>query len=185
MVKIYLDEKRIRAEVIKRYLGSERCFAFSCGNATRALKEAGVNVVGISPHDLLSANGYINPLKAKEMFACFDATSGHLPLFLMELIAYEIKNHLIENTDVFQDKELIYVPTGSGETILALSYYIPIARLVAVVDYEDEKSPTFFSPAYTPLYCLLTKNFEIIDKSKLPEIHSGYVITKGRKSLTQ
>jgi len=58
---IKINNKAVRARVIKNYLGNDRCFCFSCGNAVKELKYSGVNVIGISSKDKLKASEYITP----------------------------------------------------------------------------------------------------------------------------
>jgi len=69
----------------------------------------------------------------------FDATSGHLPLPLMLALASAMRERLGE----LPCAEYA-VPTGSGETIVALRWAYPGTRFVAVYDldratqYHDE-----------------------------------------------
>lgn len=123
-----LQNKRIRAEAIVDHYGNRRLYCFSCGNATAALQDAGANVISISPHDKINSQGYISPMVSDEMFQGVNVTSGSLPLHLMSDIAHQyeiILGDTIKNQDV-------YVPCGSGETLFALSFFIPVSRLKAV-----------------------------------------------------
>ncbi len=127
-----LPNKRIRAEVIARYVkqaGYRGVVAFSCGNATRALIEAGLWVLDISPNGMVApTNKWWTPAEIHAAFPdLFDATSGHLPGHLMVEIAKAYKQHLGELPN-----QVYEVPTGSGETILCLRWAYPGKTFVPV-----------------------------------------------------
>ncbi len=170
MVSVEIDMKRIRALVIKDYLEGRQCFCFSCGNSSRALQLVGANVIGISPHDSLKVNTHVTPKRAQAIFKCFNATSGYLPLFLIEKIADELIERL--PCDVFTNKRPICVPVGSGETLFTFSYVFPINRLIGVVDKNDQA--TSFNPEFSTLYAFINNNYKIIEKKDLPA--NGYQI---------
>ena len=179
MVNINLDEKLIRSKVIKAYLGNDKCFCFSCGNATKALQNAGVNVIAVSPKDAINATRYVSPLEATKLFNCFDATPGNLPIYMIKDIAAEIKKVLPRK--IIESSAPIYIPTGSGETLLAMSFIFPISRLRAVVDIEDTNSPIFFSEEYSPLFHFIRRNFQVVELLQLNKA-TGFFISKGRKN---
>ena len=121
----FLERKKIRADVIATYIkntGIRGVVCFSCGNASAALKNIpGLYVVDISKTGDLKPNRWWS---CEEIRKCwpdlFDATSGHLPLWMMARIAesyYKFIGHLPSN------KYLI--PTGSGETIICLRLAYP------------------------------------------------------------
>ena len=142
MKLLKIDNKRIRSEVIKKYLNNKNykgVVCFSCGNATRELKKVGLNVIDISPKGDLIPNRWYKPSEVTETFVSyFDATSGHLSIELMQLIGEAFKKELgdIPNTN--------YVATGSGETITCLKLAYPDKDFIAVYNlndatkYEDE-----------------------------------------------
>lgn len=127
--------KRIRAKVIKEYMhkyGYEKAVCFSCGNATRELKRAGVNVLDISPTGDLQALKWYTMGDIKQTFpSYFDATSGHLPYECMLWIAQEYKKYL---GDIPQT---IYLPTGSGETLVCLKLAYPKSKIKAVYNLNS------------------------------------------------
>lgn len=178
MINFAIDIKRIRAEVIKEYLDGKQCFCFSCGNSSLALRQAGADVIGISPHNALSATTYITPQKAQAIFKCFNATSGCLPLFLMEKIAHKVRNQIPKK--MFASKKTIYVPTGSGETLFTFSYIFPVRRLVGVID-KDEKAMNF-TPKFSTLYSFINTNYKLIKKSNMPFDGYRIIIVDYRKS---
>lgn len=119
--------------------GLEKAICFSCGNASRALIEVGVNTLDISPTGVLQANTWWTPAEIAKAFPdYFDTTSGHLPLHLMKDIAVAFRNHLGELTE----KEYL-VPTGSGETIVCLNIaykgvsFIPVYNKGSATEYSD------------------------------------------------
>lgn len=115
--------KLIRAQVIKDYVkaaGYDGVVAFSCGNATEALRMIGLRVLDISPHgDLAPTEKWWSPAEIHAAFPrLFDATSGHLPAWMMYQIGQQFKIYLGSNPDPD-------IPTGSGETILCLRWAYP------------------------------------------------------------
>ena len=136
MKTLEFPNKKIRAEVIKEYVvkaGYKGVVAFSCGNATKALREVGLRVIDISPNGELIANKWWEPYEIANIFeGYFDATSGHLPLFLMIKIAKEFKKYLGELPDWHYR-----VPTGSGETIICLKMAYPDKYFFAVYNLNE------------------------------------------------
>lgn len=123
--------KDIRAQIIKDRLppGTRRVFCLSCGNASKALLNVleGVDVVTIDPDSPL--------LPTREMSVCeiykyfgpenFNATSGYLPLDWMEAVGQKLSK-------LIPVSKRYFVPCGSGETMMALSFFIPLRNLVGV-----------------------------------------------------
>lgn len=123
--------KTIRAKVIQERLpaGVSRVVCLSCGNATRALERVlkSVQVVVIDPRSPVAVNREITVDDIWRFFGpdCFNATSGYLPMDWIEAIGQRLKPHIPE-------ANRYYVPVGSGETMLALSCFIPLSRLIGV-----------------------------------------------------
>ncbi len=125
--------KKVRAEVIAAYIkeaGYRGCVCFSCGNASRALKDVGLYVVEVAPQgDLQSANKWWTPEEIHRAWPdLFDATSGHLPAFLMVRIGRAYRELL----GVLEGQH--NVPTGSGETIQCLRWAYPNVKFQPVFD---------------------------------------------------
>jgi hypothetical protein len=154
--KIPLRNKEIRSKVLKKYLGDDKTFCFSCGNAVKFLRKEGVNVIGISEHDLLKATREIGVFETKSIFDYFDSTSGHLPLTLCREISDEFSKVLPE--EMFKNEKLILVPMGSGETLFCLSFLFPVRRLVGI--YNNDYPPIKFD--MTPLKDFIENNFRVI-----------------------
>jgi len=127
--------KKIRAAVIKKFIekrGYRGVVCFSCGNASRELKNVGLNVLDISPMGDLIPNRWFRPSEVAEKFyGYFDATSGHLPMELMIEIAAEYKKYLGLSLPS------CYIPTGSGETIFCLKLAYPDEELIAVYNLDE------------------------------------------------
>lgn len=134
--------KLIRSrEIVKEYLinrkGCEGIFILSCGNAYHSLndvaKKFNIKVIGLSTsHDYGGARKLENRFYSKvELEALypnyFDATPGALGDELTCRIGAEL--YLKLRMDGYCDEKL-YVPIGSGETIQALSRFIPAENLV-------------------------------------------------------
>lgn len=120
--------KTLRSKIIAQYVraaGIKKVIIFSSGNASRELgKQADKG-----GFDLLAVVGeewYTNDAIARRWPAHFDATSGHLPLWLMVRIAGAFKAYLGR-----LPKRIYHVPTGSGETIACLKIAYPKKRFIA------------------------------------------------------
>lgn len=132
MKEFYLPNKRIRAEVIKRYYGNQRLYCFSCGNSTRELERAGCNIISITDTTPIIANGWVDSVVSDRYFNGVNVTSGYLPVHLIR----EIGKQFVEHIGPTDDLERIVVPVGSGETLLALSFFIPLNKMIGVWSSE-------------------------------------------------
>jgi len=141
--------KQIRAAVIRQYMaenGFVKAVCFSCGNASRALREAGVDTLDISPAGDLSPGRWFTQAEIQRTFpGMFDATSGHLPAELMTRIAGAFRAHLGPISGH------IYLPTGSGETLIELKMAYPELIITAV--YGLDKATEYSTQA--PLNALV------------------------------
>ena len=130
------ENKKIRAKVIKKYMDENnytQAVCFTCGNASKELKKIGVNVLEISQHGDLTANKWFKISDIKNIFSnMFDATSGHLDIELMNLVSKEFKKELGE-----LQENVLYVPTGSGETLVCLKMAYPKKEFVAVYNIDN------------------------------------------------
>lgn len=134
-INIAMQAKAIRAEVIKNHMhenGYKRCVCFSCGNATRMLKAAGVDCVAVAPNGDLNACRWWSMEEIKQVFnGCFDATSGHLSTEVMQKLAKAYKGAF---APCFKAGATYEIPTGSGETILCLKLAFPNTNFIACWD---------------------------------------------------
>lgn len=137
----HLDEKllrfphkAIRAKVIRDFIadkGYDGVVCFSCGNASRELKKAGLNVLDISPQGDFIPNRWFHPSEVSQAFTGrYDATSGHLSMEVMLKIAEAYKAHFGERLPSN------YIPTGSGETFVCLKLAYPHENLYAVYNID-------------------------------------------------
>lgn len=126
--------KAIRAQAIKEYMnkaGYKKAICFSCGNASKALKKIGVDVLDISRSGDLEALRWFTQAEIKAAFPqYFDATSGHLPMECLLMVAERFKTYLQKIPDH------IYLPTGSGETLIELKLAFPNTEITAVYDID-------------------------------------------------
>lgn len=124
-------QKRIRARVIKDYLngiGTNECVCITCGNAAQALVDIGVNVTAV-----VKPKVWYTPEEIHHKFGkLFDATSGHLPMFLMARIADELKKHFPPG--VIGDS--MHLATGSGETFVTLRMAYPFKHIIPVYNLD-------------------------------------------------
>ncbi|MBP2291030.1 hypothetical protein [Azospirillum rugosum] len=121
------QRKRLRALVIAQHVretGLPGVVCFSCGNASRALKEVGLYTVEIAPGGDLSAGKWWTASEiAKAWPHLLDATSGHLPVPVMAAVATALRDDMGELPADTYD-----VPTGSGETLVCLAMAYPDSR---------------------------------------------------------
>lgn len=142
-IDVSLTEKRLRADVIKAYMADNdiaRAVCFSCGNASAALKKAGVAVLDISPCGDMVSRRWFTQAEISRLFPLlFDATSGHLPVFLMQRIADRLRAELTFTPDTEYE-----IPSGSGETIVCLKMAFPQVDFTPV--YDNNIPATEYSP---------------------------------------
>jgi len=145
------ERKTIRANVIYEYVmeaGYRGVVCFSCGNAAKALRDAGLFVVEISPVGKLHAGAWWQPEEIRKVWPdLFDATSGHLPVPLMVRIGNEFRKHLGELTTGEEYK----VPTGSGETILCLRWAYPLCSFKPVYNLDASTKYNEEAPLNVPV----------------------------------
>lgn len=158
---LQLENKKIRSEVIKEYLKDKNykgVVCFSCGNATKELKNVGLNVIDISPKGDFIPNKWFKPSEVGIVFEnYFDATSGHLSVELMEIIGKAFKNSLgnIPQTN--------YVATGSGETLVCLKLAYPDKDFIAV--YNINKATEYnVNATLNNLVKILAKKIIFVNK---------------------
>jgi hypothetical protein len=126
--------KAIRAVVLKNYMRGkwEKAVCFSCGNAAKELEKAGVEVLHIGPHGTLEPRKWFSQAEIHTIFPdYFDATPGNLPIELMQSLGAAYANYLGDLP------EWVYVPTGSGETLLSLAMEYPSTHFVAVYNLDE------------------------------------------------
>lgn len=132
---LYFPAKKIRAEYIAEYIkaaGYEGAVVFGCGNGAQALRDCGVTVLDISPRGELVPTRWWQPAEiAKTWPKYFDATSGHLPAWMMIEIGRRFKDYL------GNDLQECFVPSGSGETIVCLRWVYPGIKLSPIYDIDD------------------------------------------------
>lgn len=159
-IDIYKTEKRIRAEVVRAYMvrcGISYAVCFSCGNASRYLREAGVSLLDISPQGDLTANRWFTMEEIRRRFPqAFDATSGHLPADLMGEIAERLKREF----NFEQDTEYI-IPTGSGEGVVCLKMAFP--DVFFTPQYDDSYPATEYNEG-APLNDVVRAMFNKIER---------------------
>jgi len=159
-IDIYKTEKRIRAEVVRAYMkrnGISYAVCFSCGNASRFLREAGVPLIDISPQGDLTANRWFTMEEIRQRFPqAFDATSGHLPTDLMREIAERLRAELSFDTGT----EYI-IPTGSGEGVVCLKMAFP--DVLFTPQYDDSDPATEYNEE-APLNGVVRAMFNKIER---------------------
>lgn len=130
--------KALRAQVIVDYVSKtpyKGIVCITCGEAGKALTKAvqgtDVHLIVVEPTRWLTMEEIAN-----EYPGYFDATSGHLPLWLMERIAQQFRVWFDENPHELPEEGYWRVPTGSGETIFELELMSSAAEWVALYDYN-------------------------------------------------
>lgn len=131
-------EKRLRTEVIKNYMDEERyakAVCFTCGNAGKRLRDAGIETLTIGPGQDLTPNRWFTREEIAGMFPQhFNATSGQLPMTLYYRIARRLVTVLGPGGKPGSYRFPIAI--GSGETALVYAYAYP-ERIQDVELYRD------------------------------------------------
>jgi hypothetical protein len=142
---LQFPNKKLRARVIADFVRNSSyrgVVVFSCGNAAKALREEGLDVVEIGPRGDLQTQKW---WKAAEIHRLhpgrFDATSGHLPACLMVEVGKAFREHL---GDLAPGRYA--VPTGSGETIMCLRAAYPSRSVVLYAAYNNDRPETERDP---------------------------------------
>lgn len=128
---------------------------FSCGNAAGSLRDRGLDVIecGPGPHADFRPDRWWTPAEIREGWpGRFDATPGHLDAAMMSRLADRFRRHLADRPGPLE-----YVPTGSGETILALGIAYPDVRWVAVYNLDHA----------TRFHCAAPLNRAVADRFKV------------------
>ena len=131
--------KKIRSKVIREYINGNynKIVCYSCGNAGRALEELKLDVLHIGEEGILDTNKWFSMKEINHYFhEYFDATSGHLNIELMQLISKEYLKYFGKNK--FKPNQEIYIPTGSGETLVCLKMAYPQTKFIAVYNLGKE-----------------------------------------------
>jgi hypothetical protein len=130
---LIFPSKKIRAQVIAEFIqsaGYKGAVVFGCGNGAAALRECGVYVIDVSARGEIEARKWWTPAEIKKCWPdLFDATSGHLPAWLMLKIATAFREYL-------GNIEGGIVPTGSGETITCLRWAFPEKKFTPIYDLD-------------------------------------------------
>lgn len=166
MKTLDFPNKKLRSKVIKEYLSKaniNKVVCFSCGNASRELKNIGLNVLDISPIGDLTANKWFKSNDILKYFSeYFNATSGYLPFDLMYNIGQEFKNYL---GDIPNEN---YIACGSGETLVCLKLAYPQKEFVAVYDNNNNATKLDKETPLFPLVKILAK--DIIIKERMADV---------------
>lgn len=89
----------------------------------------------ISPGGDLSANRWWSMNEIRNTFPdSFDATSGHLPMDMMNQLAAEYRTTF---SDIIKKGQTYTIPTGSGETVICLRMAFPKSQFIAQWDNQD------------------------------------------------
>lgn len=134
---------------------------FSCGNCSNALKQLAPQyniepgqVVAVAPGGDLEPGRWLKPAEIRRMFPNhFDATSGHLPLYLVAQLAELYRQGLedwMDDTPAgfarFNKDEPIDVAAGSGETVLALRLAFPDYRFRGIHNLDAATKFNQYAP---------------------------------------
>lgn len=133
------SSKTLRAKLIRAHVqaaGYAGVVCFSCGNASAALAALGLQLLDVSPRGSLVPTRWWTPAEIRAAWPhLFDATSGHLPAWMMAALAEALHAELGKLHD-----SAYLVPTGSGETVMCLRWAYPSTEFVAV--YDDARQAT-------------------------------------------
>lgn len=146
------DIKTARAKVIlsqdyinwNKYTG---IVCFTSGHSGAALQREGINLHHISGKNIILCGPdpvshfvptrWYSQKEIQQLWpGCFDATSGHLSVYLMMQIGLSLRTLIGQLNSSIP----YWVPSGSGETIVSLSLAYPKQKFVAVYNMGDENT---------------------------------------------
>lgn len=154
---LQFPHKMIRSKVIAQYMkeaGYKKAVCFTCGNAGRELRRAGVETIIVGGEGDMLPNRWLTTAEIHRMFPdCFDATSGHLNADVMNRIASAYREYLGELPAEVE------VPSGSGECLVCLKLAYPQVHFIAEYDVVGLEGPTQYCPRapLVPLVGLLAE----------------------------
>ena len=144
--RLNMLEKRIRAQVIKEHMKAlriKKAVCFTCGNAGRALQEAGIPTTTVGPNEEIKATHWYSQAEIARTFPDhFNATSGDIPLYLIAEIGRRMREAL---GPTFRGGP---VRIGSGETVVALAMAYPELR-DRIEPYRDGTEATAYERGAT------------------------------------
>ena len=137
---IISTNKKERAPVIVDFAKAhhyEGIVIFSIGNSDdvkRSILMSSLNLIQVSPGgDLQSANRWWTQDEIKSSWPnYFDATSGHLPVFLLNQVVIKIRSKFLG----IDESGEYFVPTGSGETFVCMAMAFPRVKFRAVYNID-------------------------------------------------
>ena len=138
---VIATNKKERSSIIIDYAKThlyEGIVVFSIGNPddlSRSILRSSLNLISVSPGgDLQSANKWWSQEEIRTSWPnYFDATSGHLPVFLLNQIVVRIRSKFLGIDEL---KEY-YIPTGSGETFVCMAMAFPKMSFRAVYNIDQ------------------------------------------------
>lgn len=134
-----LNFKALRAHVIAGYCQRARIRSVvlcTCGNAAAELRPHVPEVIEIGPGPLaiFRPTRWLLPSDIRRMFpGKFDATSGHLPFWMLVQVSKIVRDTLSLREAVAEGRPLV-VPSGSGESAVVVKLAFPTANVVAQFD---------------------------------------------------
>ncbi len=159
-----LKKARSTVIVVHALLNSiSKICLFSCGHAYKSLHTV-AEPYGIEVHWIRGEDRYYSREEVNELYpSYFDATCGALSIDLMHELGCILHKHLL---DQGYNDEILYVPVGSGETIVALGHHIPHSKLIG---YHSKDIPAIRFD-YSHLKTYVNEHFKLIDLECLPSI---------------
>lgn len=146
-VRLNVRCKELRAKVVSKHVqevGYPGVVCFSCGNAANFLRCEGLDVLEIGPRgDLLPGKWWSVSDIAMHFGHLFDATSGHLPVELMNRVALLLRDKVLSEYGPLKKGTNYVIPSGSGETLVCMCLAFPGIRFIA--EYDNSKMQTTYS----------------------------------------
>lgn len=156
-----LQQKALRAHHIVEFMQLAKypgAVCFSCGNAAAVLRKftdaAGLDLIELGPKGIAEPRVWWTPDMIRRSWPhYFDATPGHLPVWLMNKIAASLRQNITTAPR--------RIAAGSGETAVCMAIAFPEKRFTAV--YDNRKPATTYHPE-APLNKLVARLCHVVHR---------------------
>lgn len=146
MIRLNFDFKLHRAILIASVFKGKKMpiVCLTCGNAAVTLRmncDGEILELGPGVNAVMKPNKWLRPHEVAQMFPNhFDATSGHLPFWMLVILAGSLRE---KESKYLVGEDKILVPSGSGESAVIAKLAFP--RCTVIAQFDNSKPSTTFN----------------------------------------